>query len=240
MTQPNVADPNVTQLFLQLQHMIRELDTKFSDRIEELRYSIDNIKDDIKNEFVTRISNNEGNIAAHEVRLAEVEDAIESLRSEAEAATKANDLIIKGVPMIANECETDVVDIYCKIAVAIGYTPVNIPHAEIFRMGRKISGAKFDPPLLLKFTNWLDRKTFHKRYFLRRNLNLSDVGFTTTQRIFITENLTKQNQHIYSAAMKLRYEKKLWAVSTSGGVVLVRRREGDRPTPVLSINELSS
>jgi hypothetical protein len=241
------AEPGVKQLLHQLQFMVRELDNRFSARMGEMQANfttrfgelsnyIDNLKDDIKDQFVSRISQNEDNIAVHETRLNDVEVAVRSLRNEAEAATKVNDLIIKGVPMTADE---DLTGLYCKIATALGYSPAQIPHAEIHRLGRKRSDAKYDPPLLLKFGNFIDRKKFYSNYFLHRNLNLSEIGSgTTTQRIYITENLTKQNQEIYATAMRLRYEKKILSVSTSNGVVMVRRQEGGKPTPVFSLTEL--
>jgi hypothetical protein len=242
------ANPGVPQLLIQLQGMIRELDNKFSarigdlntnfsTRIGELSNSIDTLKDDIMDQLVPRISKNEDNIAVHEKRLNDVEVAVHAVRNEAEAATKVNDLIVKGVPMSAGE---DLVSIYCNIATAIGYTQTQIPRADFYRLGKKKSDAKFDPPLILKFANYIDRRAFYRNYFLHRNLNLSEIGFgTSTQRIFITENLTKQNQEIYAAAMKLRYNKKITSVSTSNGVVMVRRREDEKPTPVLSVAELS-
>jgi hypothetical protein len=223
-------------LLMQMQRMFQEMDAKFSAKIDDLSKSIETIKEDIKDEFVSRIANNEGNIAAHEVRLTDVEEAVRSLKNEVEAASKTNDLIIRGVPMAPSE---DVVDVYCKIATAIGFAPDTIPRVQIFRMGKK-TNANFDPPLLVKFADVIDRKTFYTNYFRCKTLNLSQIGFNSTQRIYITENLTKRNQEIYAAAMKLRYEKKIWSVSTSNGVVMVRRREADRPAPVLSLAELST
>jgi hypothetical protein len=78
---------------------------------------IDNLYD--INQFVSRISQNEDNIAFHETRLNDVEVAVRTLRNEAEATMKVNDLIIK-VPMTADEKLTG---LYCKIATALGYSP---------------------------------------------------------------------------------------------------------------------
>ena len=138
--------------------------------------------------------------------------------------------------MLSNE---NPVKIYVDIAAAIGYDNVTTPSADnIIRLGKKKPGEKSDPPLLVTFARIPDKIEFFRRYFRHNHLNLSEIGFNADQRIYITENLTKLDQEIYAAAMKLRHEKKLHTVSTSRGVVMVRRNKEDRPVPVKAVSEL--
>jgi len=233
--QQTVTSNDVMDILLELRGMISHLDEKFSTKVDALSASVDAIRQEIKEEVVTRIDKNETAIAAHGERLVEVEEAIDELRNETEAASKATDLIVKGIPMLPRE---NVVNIYLQIAATIGYRNEDVPTADIFRLGKKKDGAKFDPPLLMRFTTVHAKNSFHRQYFRHSSLNLQDIGLSANQRIFITENLTKKHQEFYAAAMKLRREKQLYSVSTSRGVVMIRRNPGERPTPVNSLNSL--
>jgi hypothetical protein len=226
---------DVTSMLLDLQRMIKQLDQKFTSKIDNLSDSMQAIRREIKEEVIVRVAKNETDIAAHDQRLNVVEEAIDELRNESEAASRAADLIVKGIPMLPNESG---VNIYLKIASTIGYSREDIPTVDIFRLGRKGDAAHPDPPLLLRFTNIHDKNLFHREYFRHRTLNLSDIGLHTNQRIYITENLTKKRQELFTAAMKLRREKQLYSVSTSRGVVMIRRDPRDRPAPVNSLLEL--
>jgi hypothetical protein len=103
-------------------------------KIDALNISMESIRRELKEEVVTLIDQNETNIAAHDQRLDVIEEATGELRDESEAASRATDLVVKGIPMQQNE---NAVDIYLKIAAAIGYASGNIPTADFFRLGRK-------------------------------------------------------------------------------------------------------
>jgi hypothetical protein len=80
-----------------------------------------------------------------------------------------------------------------------------------------------------KKTVWSLKNAFHHKYFAHKTLNLSEIGFQSDQKVYIIENWTKFNQEIYAASMKLKAnDKKLHTVSTSQGVVSVKRPVGDR------------
>jgi hypothetical protein len=52
------------------------------------------------------------------------------------------------------------------------------------------------------------------------------------------KNLTKVNQPIFAAAMRLKRERKIASVSTSNGTVHVKLRQGDRRVPIQKMAEL--
>jgi hypothetical protein len=99
-------------------------------------------------------------------------------------------------------------------------------------------GAVYNPPILVKFASNYDKEDFHHRYFVKGDLNLTNIGFSVDQRIIIVENLTKHNQAIFAAAIKLKKEKTIFAVSTSHGVVYIKKNEGDRPVQIKFLSEL--
>jgi hypothetical protein len=166
-----------------------------------------------------------------------VEAGLRDLRNETEATAKANDLLIKGVPMLNND---NPIEYYCRIATVIGYSSEDIPHAEIFRLGKKQNASGYVPPILVKFSRLSARNAFFQSYFQHRNLNLSEIGFMSNTRIYITENMTGHNLEIYEAPLKLRHEKKIHSVSTSRGSVMVRFGEDDNLVAVNTMAELST
>jgi len=225
------TDPVLKNLILELKGMVTNIDRN----IDVLSNSVDSIKRQISEELTQRITTNENNIEVHAERLDTIEAAVRDLRNEAEATTKVNDLLIKGVPMLSND---NPINIFCQIATAIGYPPEAIPHAEIFRLGKRSVAASTDPPILVKFVSLRERNTFYRNYFRHRALNLSEIGFASNVRIYITENLTGHNLEIYKAALKLRHEKQLYSVSTSHGTVMIRFNEGEKPVEAKTISAL--
>jgi hypothetical protein len=225
---------------LKLEQMMIDMDKRMDDKLNVMQKSfddkIDSFKLDIKDELLNKINTNEANIDAHDERLDKLEATVAALENKIEATSKANDLVVKGIPLLSNERP---MSIYLGAAAAIGYTPEMTPQVDIFRLGKKKVGSKFDPPLLLRFTNFFDKNAFHRKYFAHKTLSLSEIGFQSDQRVYITENLTKYNQEIYAAAMKLKADKKLHSVSTSQGVVSVKRAVGDRPMPIMLKSELN-
>jgi hypothetical protein len=204
--------------------------------------SIVNLRKDLKHEFMPKIQANTEDIAKNKDLIAGLQDKNEELtaelrdvRNELEVCAKANDLLVKGIPLVARE---KCMDYYNKIAAAIGYGPNAAPRVDAFRLGKKRVGAKYDPPILLKFANKHDRTDFHRKYYAFKTLSLKDIGFGVVQRIIITENLSKSNQSIFTQAMALKKEQKLSGVSTSAGTVFVKPKEGDRPAPIRNVSEL--
>jgi hypothetical protein len=240
-------ESNIMEALSELKNMMRGLDEKFSNKIDNLSQTVSSIKDEIasvkhevKEVIAAQITEHSDQLAVHDARIVAVETSIRELQNTTEAATKAADLIIRGVPMLSNEDPRfGPINFYMSIAAAIGYNSNNTPGAVITRLGRKRPDGNSDPPLLVRFGRLIDREEFYRLYFRHKTLNLSELGFSSNQRVYISENLTKRDQEIHGAAMKMRHERKLHSVSTSKGVVFVRRNQDDRPTPIRAMSELT-
>jgi hypothetical protein len=154
---------------------------------------------------------------------------------KSELAEKANDIIVRGIPWVQGEnCRK----IFEKVALSIGYTAETTPSAVAFRLGTKKTGAKFDPPILIRFNNRNEKSGFFKNYLGKLSLNLSDIGFELNTRIYLSENLTVANQKIFQAAMAMKRECKLIAVKTKFGTVVIQRTAKDLPTPIRRLSDL--
>jgi len=157
------------------------------------------------------------------------------LTEKLEFSEKATDIIVRGIPVVRDEnCRT----IFEKIAMAVGYTTETIPSAAAFRIGTKKPGAKYDPPILFRFNNRIEKSEFFKKYLRKLTLNLSNIGFDLSSRIYLSENLTMAKQKIFQAAMSMKREGKLYAVKTKFGAVMVQRTANDLPTPIHRLADL--
>jgi hypothetical protein len=95
--------------------------------------------------MMPKILQNESNINVNGVKICELESKMLSLKNSLEHQDKSSDLIIKGIPQLPNE---KCFDIYKRISIAIGYDAEAFSRADIFRLGKKKPGAKFDPLIL--------------------------------------------------------------------------------------------
>jgi hypothetical protein len=77
--------------------------------------------------LLKKINTNEANIDAHDERLNKLEATVATLENKIEATSKANDLVVKGIPLLSNERP---MSIYLGAAAAIGYSPEMTPQAD--------------------------------------------------------------------------------------------------------------
>jgi hypothetical protein len=217
--------------------MNKNIDDKVHALNKTIDDKIDGLREDLKDEILSKVQQNVTNIAANTSKIEQLQSTVARLENTIELNSKANDLIVKGIPVLSNERASA---LYQQISVALGLVPEQTPRAEVFRLGKKRVGAKWDPPLIIRFPNKYDRKVFYDKYFEHGNLKLTDVGINADQRFFISENLTKYNQDIFATAMRLKREGKLATVSTSNGEVAVKQDKRGVKVPIKVLSELDN
>jgi hypothetical protein len=104
------TDPVLKSLLLKLMGIVTDIDKKLSTKIDDLSSSVDSIKRQLDVELTQRITINESNLVAHSSHLDTVEAVVRDLRNKAEAATKVDDLLIKGVPLLRNDIPINLQD----------------------------------------------------------------------------------------------------------------------------------
>jgi len=207
--------------------------TKFDEKLSELRHEL---RADIQNELLPKISKNEENIRTNTLEIREVRIDVQEVEHAMELQWKSSDLIVRGVPVLAGE---DVAGLYKTIAVLIGYDAASTPRAHLRRLGIQQSNSKYVSPILVSFTNRFDKADFYRKYFANvRKLTLAELGFQSTTRFYLSENLTKRNQKIFMEALKLKKANKLYSVSTSSGVVWVKHKKEDNAVAVKHLSGL--
>jgi hypothetical protein len=235
----NSGATSVADTLLRLESTMLSINKQLDDKVDVLTKSIEECKNELRDEFrseiLTKIQSNFANIEANAVEISDLRTDVNRIDDTIDANNRANDLLIKEIPMLSREnCSA----IYLSIASAIGYSDNYAPLVEVFRLGAKKPGAKFDLPLLLRFANRIEKNIFHQKYFAKKSLALNNIGFETNSRIIISENLTKSSQNIFAAAMKLKHEGKLTRVTTMRGAVYVKPSGKEKSIPVKSLSDL--
>lgn len=145
---------------------------------------------------------------------------------------RKKELIVRNIPVLKDENVTTIAKTICSV---IGFqSPYGTPIAIRLRGAMETAKApritrsqsltdKYKekaiqcPSIILKFATDWDAKVFMDRYYLKASLRLSDVGFTSEERVYISENLTPHNFAIFRLAREMK---------RAGTVIKARVRDG--------------
>lgn len=81
------------------------------------------------------------------------------------------------------------------------------------------SGNVTTSPIIIRFYFEDAKQHFMYSYFKKKGLNLADIGFKTSSRIYINESLTKLNREIFNSAAQAKRLHKLHKYFTRRGLV---------------------
>lgn len=162
--------------------------------------------------------------------------AIHELRlDKLERSSLDKELIITGVPMESNDDPWSVLGDICK---AINCNLNERDFTAVFRLKSKNGNSNRSVPIVIKVYDNFAKQQLLSCYFKRMSLNLKDIGFQTSARIFINESLTKSNREIFNLAAEAKKSNKIVKLFTRNGLVHVQRSENDKPICIYHINEL--
>ena len=172
---------------------------------------------------------------------------IESLREElADTKAQLNSLEqysrrlcldVSGVPETANE-DTDrlVMDTARLAGIEITKNDIDRSH--------RVGAVKPGKPrtLIVRFASYAKREALYdarKRLRQPRPFEGSTVSADVAGHVFITDNLTRENQYILYKARQYRKEGKVYAAWSDVGKLKVRLREGSSTTVIRSLGDLT-
>lgn len=127
------------------------------------------------------------------------------------------DLLVHGIPHIANE---NVNDLFKKICIKIGIGD-NVSITSVFRIKSSNVNSKASP-IIVKCASVETKQLICNKYFSFKNLCLKDVDIDSSSRIYINECLTKLDNNVMKTAMELRKQGKLYKVAVRNGQVVVK------------------
>jgi len=174
--------------------------------------------------------------------LNDVKSELQDLRantSKLENIAVASELRIHGVPIKEQENLTDV---FNNICVTVGVTAPAVQN--IRRLNATNNGTITDGPILVKLSSPYARNLVLKSIaaFRRENkmdLNLSLIGYQSSEPVYVNEHLTRHNHTILKAALKLKKQRKIYAAYTRRGIVYIKHKKDDNAMPINLLNQLS-
>lgn len=167
-----------------------------------------------------------------------------------EAYTRRENLIITGLPISnaaeatktpagsderqtehATETERAVLTLCQNMNVPISSTDISVTHRL-----RKIPNIKGPPAVIVRFTN---RKARDAVYAARKTLkSIQDTQLSYPHPVYINEDLTKQQSHLFSEARKLVKSKIISNTWTSQGHVYIKINPLAKPKLIQTASEL--
>lgn len=179
---------------------------------------------------------------------------ISDLRSQSlERIQFLQDAVITNIPFTVNE---DVHAIYIKICEVTGFRGGAHSISSVFRLPNKnnaaesssstssiTKGNKFNAtPIIVKFVNVDFCRQFISAYLKFKSLNLTHLGFSTSIRIYINENLTKPSRDLFRYCMNLKSNHKslFLKLFTRNGLVFVLFAGLEKPVIINSKKEIDS
>lgn len=216
----------------------QDSEKKMETRLRQLEDDIYNNIDKLDTELEDRMSELEN------ARSSTTSEATEARIDQLERLARANELVISGVPRTENENVSKICDSICE---AIGYNGSNIiqtcfrvPFKSNNRPSSNNSNCQRTPSIIIKFCSTDAKIAFFKSYIAKKNLCVTNIGFSTPGRIYINENFTKKNFDIYRLAKQMKADGKIFQYHTFSGRISVILNENSRQIGIGSKEQLNS
>lgn len=193
----------------------------------DLSKQIDNLRLEIGQAFSKQIVEIKDDIKLVQHR----QDVLESRVERAERLLHSTDLIAHGIPSTKSE---NLYDIFHQICAKIDFIPKDFTLQSIFRIKSKSNFS----PVILKFISSSAKTEFYMRYIKFKNLNLSDIGFASHDRIYLQESLSTLQAEIFRRALTFKKSQQLFSVFTQNGFVNVKQNSTSGSIRLVSLSQL--
>ena len=178
-------------------------------------------------------------VAAKDSEIAELRDQLRRTNdqlNDLEQYSRRLCINVSGIPETEGESTDRIVTDLAKMA-GVAVTPADIDRTH--RIGKPSSGKSRN--IIVRFTNFPKRQElFNARRELRkpRTVRGSTVTAETAGKTFLSDNLTRQNQHTMFVARGMKKEGKIHSAWTDVGKMKIRLREGGPTTVIRSVDDL--
>lgn len=212
---------------------------KVSGRLDNLEQKLDNNVSDINNKVSNAATSSTIQIAEMknqiDIELAKFNNRIATLEDKTRNEGRVMDLVINGIPYSPDE---NLQSVMSKIVSVIKFDEqnsiVNVNRLKFAQEPDVMDSMK--SPIIVKFATKVSRRLFHTKYFTftkNDSLNLSHIGLDGQNRIYVNENLCKEDLDLLRKAKKLKAKGKIAAVYSYDGRICVYRNQTDKKYEVL-------
>lgn len=227
--------------------MLREMNAKIDLNHKQLTKKVDEQKLCLREELNSTLSNFEQRIHSQisssfqqqSLRI----DVLEDKFHHQDRISKLEDIIIKGLPKMEKE---DLLDTFAKIGLKIDFNhSIYSAVKNIIRIAAKSSSSTnqhhaqiTSSVVLVTFVSQILKRDFMNKYFMHLNINLGDIGHSSTDRIFIVDNLTKANNLIQRQAHSLKVNGQIDKIQIRSGFVYVKYVGASNFAKIVNTNQL--
>lgn len=156
-------------------------------------------------------------------------NVLEARLNQAEQAQLSNSIEIRGISPTVGETPEGLV---CSIGAALG---IKLAVEDLDYVERKRSRREDPrpPPIVVRFVRQTVRdEVIHLRK-VKRDFSTRHLGRDTDDRIYLSEEMSPGNKHLYWLARQKRAEGKMKYLWFAGGKIKYRRQDG---SPVIIVN----
>lgn len=241
---------NVTAIDIRLTNKIDNLEAMLATKVQEVKAEMESRLTTVSNEIESRLQamktdvyeSCEGIVSKVSKELVSRIDALDSnyetRLDKLERFSLLKDLVIAGVPATSSE---DTMAVVGDIVNALQCNLTGNDLAAAYRVlnrSRRSSGHNIIP-IVIRFHDEWAKNELLSAYFKKKNLNLCDIGFRTSSRIYINESLTKLNREIFKMASEAKKRNLIFKLFTRRGLVYVQMSEKDRTHCITCVNQLA-
>ncbi|XP_062537979.1 uncharacterized protein LOC134206291 [Armigeres subalbatus] len=212
-----------------------ELARLITNQGKAMQDEVNKLRSDLREEISRALTEIKADLAEVDSKLGCMQKDVNDNSEAIARSNLSNDLIISGVPYTENEDLLHYFRCWCKI---MGYAENSVPLVDIRRLTRsppKVGNSYF---ILLQFAITNQRNDFFLSYLRNHSLNLNQIGFQTSKRVYVNENLTPTTRKIKSMAIEMRKAGKLVRVSSRDGQIIVKVKEGERDVIIKTEEDL--
>lgn len=205
--------------FAETKTSIKEMRNEINTKIDAVKTELEGKLNAVSNDIHTLKAECATNFRTYDVTLNALSGRVDEISSTVDNLENRNELIVSGIPYLTGE---DLMMYFTAMCKQLGMSEQTKPVADIRRLKSRVMNDGDHSLVLVQFALRNQRDDFYSAYLRKHDLQLSHLGFESTRRIYVNENLTTGARKLKTAAVRLKKSGKLASVYTKLGVIFVK------------------
>lgn len=168
-------------------------------------------------------------------------NSLKEAMNNLEQYSRRDCLEIKGIPEKESESVEETNDIVQSLGDKIGVTIQEYDISISHRLPSRRSSSLYTgspTPIIVKFTNRIVRDKFYRARRLLKNITSENLGYNTSNKIFINESLTQRNKDLFYKCLQVKKAKGLKFLWTNVGKIYMKKDDHSSVMHIASIKDL--
>ena len=216
--------------------LIDDMRTEINTKIDNVKITLESKLDAVTTDIQALRTECAVKFKDHDVALLALNDRVDDVAASVGNLANRDELIISGIPYLQDE---DLLKYFKAICKQLGLDERMSSMVDVKRLKVGSLNDGDNGLVLVQFALKNQRDNFYSTYLRKHNLQLSHLGFDSSHRVYVNENLTVPAQKLKAAAVRLKKAGKIFSVYTKLGVVYVRQSAGVEPIVIKSEDQLN-